>query len=86
MIHPPISGESEEKCTFVEPTVDKALYVDGTAPPSAEFSEPTNVDEAYADWREGIDLSQIRCASLKRRIMAILEQHTGMYTRTLRTI
>lgn len=85
--NPPILGESGEEGSFAEPTVDKAFSVDGLIPPSAEFSGLTKLHEAYVNYREAIDLSNIRCAaSLMRRIMAVLENHVGIYTGALGTI
>lgn len=81
-----IYGESGAKGTFVEPTVGKALPVDGAVPPLAELSEMNKVDDGNVYWREAIDLSHIHGASLKRRIRVVLENHIGMYTNTLGTI
>lgn len=85
---PPITiyRESGVKGTFIEQTVDKALYIYSPVPSSYELSEPTKVDDAYLDWRESMDRSRISCAKLMRRIMVALEKHVGMYTSTVGTI
>lgn len=73
----PTYGESAEKCSFVEPTIGRARNIDGPDPPSVELCKPTNGDDAYVDLRGATDLSHIRCVTLKRRTMAVLEMDSG---------
>lgn len=46
----PIYGKSLEKGTLLEPTVDKALNIEGPYPSSAAMPERREVDGAYVDW------------------------------------
>lgn len=75
-----ILGDNGTEGLSADQTVQKPLSFDVPDQRSVDLLDATKVEDACVHWSEATDLSHIPLASLKRRSIAVMQKHAGIYT------